>query len=157
VDEIYGRLRAIGSPYEDAIEVVFRPQSVLSIVSGEQQSVEWCRGKKAWLVSGIGNSQSFRRSVETMGVEILGETAFEDHHGYYHGDIEKIRAALQAAGCEIVLTTEKDGGKLLPLLTPSDSWWTLRLGTEIVRGEERLYRLIDRSLLDETQQVRSRA
>ena len=157
VDEIYGRLRAIGSPYEDAIEVVFRPQSVLSIVSGGHQSVEWFRSKKAWLVSGIGNSRSFRRSAETMGVEVLGETAFEDHHGYHHGDIEKIRTDLQATGCEIVLTTEKDGGKLLPLLMPSDSWWMLRLGTEVVRGEERLYGLIDGSPLGETQQARSRA
>jgi tetraacyldisaccharide 4'-kinase len=92
-----------------------------------------------------------------MGVEILGETAFEDHHDYHHGDIEKIRTDLQATGCEIVLTTEKDGGKLLPLLMPSDSWWMLRLGTEVVRGEERLYGLIDGSPLGETQQARSRA
>jgi tetraacyldisaccharide 4'-kinase len=92
-----------------------------------------------------------------MGVEILGETAFEDHHGYHHGDIEKVRANLQATDCEIVLTTEKDGGKLFPLLMPSDPWWMLRLGTEVVRGEERLYRLIDGSLIGESHGVGARA
>jgi tetraacyldisaccharide 4'-kinase len=143
VDAIHDRLRAIGGSYEDAIEVVFRPQSVLSIVSGEQQSVEWCRRKKTWLVSGIGNNRSFRRSAESMGIEILGETAFDDHHRYSRSDIERVRSDVQASGSDIVLTTEKDGGKLSPLITAGEPWWMLRLGTEIVRGEERLYRLID--------------
>ncbi len=157
VDAIRSRLKTISCSSGDAVEVVFRPESVIAIVSGERQPVEWCRGKKAWLVSGIGNSRSFRRSAESMGGEILGEAAFEDHHSYRHDDIEKIRANLQATGCEIILTTEKDGGKLRPLLMPSDSWWMLRLGTEIVRGKERLYRLIDRSLIDETVPVEPRA
>lgn len=157
VDAIYDRLRTISCLLEDAVEVVFRPEAVMAIVSEEQQPVEWCRRKKAWLVSGIGNNRSFRRSVESMEVEILGETAFEDHHDYHHGDIQKIRADLHATGCEIVLTTEKDGGKLLPLLMPSDAWWMLRLGTEVVRGEERLYGLIDGSLIGERHGGRTRA
>ncbi len=157
VDAIRSRLHAISCSSEDAVEVVFRPEFVMAIDSGERQPVEWCRRKKTWLVSGVGNSRSFRRSAEAMGVEILGETAFEDHHDYRRDDIEKVRADLQATGCEIVLTTEKDGGKLLPLLMPSDSWWMLRLGTEIVRGEERLHRLIDGSPISETEPVESRA
>jgi tetraacyldisaccharide 4'-kinase len=92
-----------------------------------------------------------------MEVEILGETAFEDHHGYQHSDIEKIRGNLQGTGGEIVLTTEKDGGKLLPLLTPSDPWWMLRLGTKVVRGEERLHKLIGGSLIGDSEQAGSRA
>ena len=157
VDAIRSRLHAISCSPEDAVEVVFRPETVMAIVSGERQPVEWCRRKKAWLVSGIGNSRSFHRSAESIGIEILGETAFEDHHDYHHDDIEKIRADLQTAGCEIVLTTEKDGGKLLPLLMPSDSWWMLRLGTDVVRGEARLYGLIGGSLIGENPGVGAHA
>ena len=157
VEAIRRRVHAISCSSEDAVEVVFRPESVVAVASDARQPVEWCRRKKAWLVSAIGNSRSFRRSAESMGIEILGETAFEDHHGYHHGDIEKIRAHLQAAGCEIVLTTEKDGGKLLPFLMPSDPWWMLRLGTEVVRGEERLYRLVGGPLVGEAEPVRSHA
>ena len=157
VDAIHSRLKAISYSYEDAVEVVFRPESVVAIASDARRQVEWCRRKKAWLVSGIGNSRSFRRSAESMEVEILGETAFEDHHGYHHGDVEKIRANLLATGCEIVLTTEKDGAKLLPLLMPSDPWWVLRLGTEVVRGKEWLYRVIGGPLIGETERMESRA
>lgn len=157
VEKIHDRLRAVACSSEDVIEVVFRPESVVAIVSGERQPVDWCRKKKVWLVSAIGNSPSFRRSVESMGVEVLGETAFEDHHAYDHSDIEKLRANLQATGGEIVLTTEKDKGKLLPLLMPSDPWWMLRLGTAVIRGEDRLHRLIDGSPSDGIQRGKARA
>jgi len=157
VNEIYGRLRAIGSSYEDAIEVVFRPESFMAIISREQQPVGWGRTKTAWLVSGIGNSHSFRRLAESTGIEILGETVFEDHHRYRDDEIRQIRASMQAKGSEIVLTTEKDGGKLSSFLLPNDSWWMLRLGADIVRGKERLYRLIDGSLISERQGIRTRA
>jgi tetraacyldisaccharide 4'-kinase len=157
VDAIRSRLRAVSCLSDDVIEVVFRPESFLTIASGEQQPAGWGRKKKAWLVSGIGNSRSFRRSVESIGVEILGETVFEDHHRYRDDEIRQIRAEVQAKGGEIVLTTEKDGGKLSPLLGPSDPWWMLRLGTEVVRGEEQLHKLIDGPPSGGTQRVGSRA
>lgn len=157
VKAIHSRLRAVARPYEDAIEVVFRPESFMTIVSREQQPVEWGRKKKAWLVSGIGNSGSFRRSAESIGIEIMGETAYEDHHRYRDDEIRQIRADAQANGSEFVLTTEKDGGKLSPFLLPNDPWWMLRLGTEVVRGKDRLHRLIDGPSSDERQRLEARA
>lgn len=157
VEAIHSRLRAVGFPSEDAIEVVFRPESLLALVSKEQQPVGWGRAKRAWLVSGIGNSRSFRQSAESIGMEILGETVFEDHHGYRDDEIRKIRAEVQASGGEMVLTTEKDGGKLFPFLLPSDPWWMLRLGITVIRGEDRLHRLIDGPSSDQRQQREARA
>ncbi|NJL17764.1 MAG: tetraacyldisaccharide 4'-kinase [Nitrospira sp.] len=66
-------------------------------------------------MSGIGNSRSFRRSAESIGVEIMGESSFEDHHRYTHHEIEQIRNTMQITGSELVLTTEKDGGKLITI------------------------------------------
>lgn len=143
VDAIHRRLRAVAYPYGDAMEVVFRPASFMAIFSREQQPVEWGRTKTAWLVSGIGNSGSFRRSAESIGVTILGETVFEDHHHYCDEEIRQIRTTVQTNGSEIVLTTEKDGGKLSSFLRPDDAWWMLRLETDVVQGQDRLHRLID--------------
>jgi tetraacyldisaccharide 4'-kinase len=143
VEAIHSRLRATAYPPENVIEVIFRPESLVAVLSGEPQAIEWAREKKAWLVSGIGNSRSFRRSAESIGFEIVGETVLADHHRYSRAEIVQIRSELQTSGSAMVLTTEKDGGKLAPLLMPDDPWWMLRLGTEVVRGEERLHRLID--------------
>lgn len=157
VEAIRRRLRAVGFPSEDAIEVVFRPDSLLAIVSKEQQPIGWGRAKRAWLVSGIGNSRSFRQSAESIGMEILGETVFEDHHCYCDDEVKKIRVDVQAHGGEMVLTTEKDAGKLFPFLLPSDPWWMLRLGVTVVRGEDRLHGLIDGQPSDQGQRLGVRA
>ena len=70
-------------------------------------------------------------------------TTFEDHHRYGHTEVGEICAHMQRAGSDIVLTTEKDGGKLSSFLGSHDPWWMLRLRTDVVRGEHRLRRLID--------------
>lgn len=143
VESIQQRLHGIAWPAEDVMEVVFRPESFIAIGSKEPQALEWGRDKRAWLVSGIGNSPSFRRSAESLGVKIVGETAFEDHHHYGHTEVREICAHMQCAESDIVLTTEKDGGKLSSFLGSHDPWWMLRLRTDVVRGEHRLHRLID--------------
>jgi tetraacyldisaccharide 4'-kinase len=142
VEAISGRLRAAGLPCNDLIEVVFKADSCVSVQTEESKPLDWCRGKSAWLVSGIGNSESFRRSASSAGVKVVGETVFQDHHRYDADNVRRVRAAAQSAGADIVVTTEKDAGKLPPFLLPKDSWWALRLRAEVVRGEERLRGLV---------------
>lgn len=143
VEAVCTRLHAVGYPVRDVIEVVFTPECVVAVGSHTRRSPEWGQGKKAWLVSGIGNSQSFHRSAQSVGIEVVGETAFEDHHRYSHHEVQQIRVNAKTKGVDIVLTTEKDGGKLSSFLTSDDSWWALRLQANIVRGEESLRRLIE--------------
>ncbi|MCP9463039.1 MAG: tetraacyldisaccharide 4'-kinase [Nitrospira sp.] len=142
VEAVHRRLRKAGVTFNDEIEVSFRPQSLVSTQGDRNRSLEWAQGKRAWLVSGIGNSRSFRRSAEEISVTIVGETAFGDHHHYRMDDVHRIRSEAGAAGAELVLTTEKDAGKLSPFLEPEDSWWALRIRVEILRGLERLRRLV---------------
>lgn len=142
VAAVHGRLRTAGIPFPDAIEVSFKPESLVSVQAEKTQPLEWGRGQKAWLVSGIGNSESFRRSAGSAGIDVVGETAFRDHYRYQAEDVSRIRADAQSVGADVVLTTEKDAGKLSVFLQPQDSWWALRIRAEIMRGEERLRRLI---------------
>jgi len=142
VEAVYGRLRASGFSIDDVIEVSFKPESLVSVQGDRVQSLEWARGKRVWLVSGIGNSAAFRRSATSIGVEVVGETAFQDHYAYRSSDVSGIRADMQAAGADLVLTTEKDAGKLSLLLQSQDPWWASAIRADIIRGEERLRRLI---------------
>lgn len=148
VEAVCTRLHAVGYPGRDMIEVVFTPECVLAVGSHTRRSPEWGQGKKAWLVSGIGNSQSFHRLAQSIGIEVVGETVFEDHHRYSHHDIQQIRVNAKTKGVDIVLTTEKDGGKVSSFLTSDDPWWALRLQANVVRGEESLRRLIEMSSSD---------
>jgi tetraacyldisaccharide 4'-kinase len=148
VEAVCTRLHAVGYPGRDVIEVVFTPECVLAVGSHTRRSPEWGQGKKVWLVSGIGNSQSFHRLAQSIGIEVVGETVFEDHHRYSHHDIQQIRVNAKTKGVDIVLTTEKDAGKVSSFLTSDDPWWALRLQANVVRGEESLRRLIEISSSD---------
>ena len=142
VAAIHDRLRVMAFPSDHTMEVVFEPACVVSVVSQEQHPISWGRGKNVWLVSGIGNSLSFRRSAESIGMNIIGETTFADHYSYSPRDIQQVRVALQAHEDTIALTTEKDAVKLLSMLTRDDPWWALRLHARVVTGEHSLRRLV---------------
>jgi tetraacyldisaccharide 4'-kinase len=135
-------LKAAHLPVSDTIEIRFTPESLVSVQAGELKPLEWCRRMKTWLVSGIGNSESFRRSAVSLGLEVVGETTFSDHQRYHDDDVRGVRADAKTAGADMVLTTEKDAGKLQLFLTPDDSWWALRIRAEIIRGEEQLRGLV---------------
>jgi len=143
VHAIRNRLQTIPFPAEDTVEVVFEPDGVMGVTSQEARPVSWALHKKAWLVSGIGNSQSFRRSAESVGIVVIGETVFEDHHSYSLVDVQGVRGAVQTYEDAIVLTTEKDAVKVVSLLGVDDPWWALRLRARVTKGEAHLRRLID--------------
>ncbi|MCS6898022.1 MAG: tetraacyldisaccharide 4'-kinase, partial [Nitrospira sp.] len=82
VEAIHQRLRAAGLAFDDVSEVSFRPESLMSVRGDERRPLEWSREKRAWLVSGIGNGESFHRSAEAAGIAIAGQTIFGDHHRY---------------------------------------------------------------------------
>lgn len=95
------------------------------------------RGRRVHLLSALARPGSFRRTAQSMGAEITGETVRPDHHPWRP---EELHAALLAARTEqaIVLTTEKDRVKL-----PADAdVWTVRLAVEILSGHAHLQRLL---------------
>ena len=142
VTEVCHRLQATLGTMPDPIQVVFRPESLVSVVTGASQSLSWSKGKTALLCSGVGHAGSFRSLVERIGIKILDEVVYVDHHAYTSQDVEQLRAKAAELQAELVVTTEKDACKLAALLQPTDTWWAVRLTTDVIVGEERLRRLV---------------
>jgi tetraacyldisaccharide 4'-kinase len=67
---------------------------------------------------------------------------FQDHHCYGGEEVHKIKTQAKGVRADLVLTTEKDAGKLAPLLAPGDLWWALRLRADVIKGEAQLRRLV---------------
>lgn len=142
VTDVCHRLQAVIGPMPGPIQVVFRPESFVSVVTGASQPLSWPKGKTALLCSGVGHTGSFRSLVETIGIKILDEVAYVDHHAYTSQDVEQLRARAAELQAELVVTTEKDACKLAALLHPTDSWWAVRLNTDVIDGEDRLKELV---------------
>ncbi len=77
--------------------------------------LENIENRKAFLVSGIGNPSSFQTTSEMAGFIITGSINFPDRHCYVNTDIEKVTQMAIDSGADIILTTEKDAVKLMPI------------------------------------------
>ena len=142
VTEVCHRLQSTLGTMPDPIQVVFRPESLVSVVTGASQALSWSQGKTALLCSGVGHAGSFRSLVERMGLKILDEVVYADHHDYTIHDVERLRTRAAELQADLIVTTEKDACKLAVLLQRTDSWWAIRLSTYVISGEERLKQLV---------------
>ncbi|GJM26051.1 MAG: tetraacyldisaccharide 4'-kinase [Phycisphaerae bacterium] len=64
------------------------------------------------LVSGIGNPDSFERTVREQNIEVAGHLKYADHRAYGDADAEAIRTEAARLGAMSVITTAKDAPKL---------------------------------------------
>jgi tetraacyldisaccharide 4'-kinase len=72
-------------------------------------------GWNAWVMCGIGNPRAFVDDLVGVGISILGESVFRDHHPYSQKDAHQIAEQAGAAGADLIVTTEKDAIRLAGL------------------------------------------
>lgn len=66
----------------------------------------------ALLVSGIGNPQSFERTIREQHIEIAGHLKYADHHAYSDADVQSMLAEAAKLGAKSIVITAKDAPKL---------------------------------------------
>ncbi|HKT34250.1 MAG TPA: tetraacyldisaccharide 4'-kinase [Nitrospira sp.] len=145
VDDVLKRLQVgiTPLPLPTTAQVVFRAAELVSVMTGIQRGREWCKGKRALIVSGIGHAPSFRRTVEELGMTVVHEVAYGDHHAYSASDIERLREGAAQRKADLVVTTEKDAGKLRSYLGANDErWWAARLRVDWRTGEDAVRAMI---------------
>ncbi len=81
-------------------------------VKGRPLEVEDPAAMQAVIFAGIVNFDSFRRSVERMGVRVVAAYRYPDHHAYSQREIEGLQDVAGDLEANVVLTTEKDAVKL---------------------------------------------
>jgi tetraacyldisaccharide 4'-kinase len=143
VDEVVTRLRSAVASMPMTAHVAFRAVDLVPLSGQADRSWQWCRGKRTLLVTGIGHPASFRATAEQMGVMVLDEAVYPDHYWYGLRDVALLEARADDLKAELVLTTEKDAGKIRPHLTENNGrWWAARLGVEWLTGEAEIRKVI---------------
>jgi len=104
------------------------------------------KGMPAFLFSGVGNPAGFRRTAEDLGVGVLGETRFADHHDYRPEDVSAVAGEAERRGAKMLLTTTKDWVKVKSFPRGAMPLSSLRVRFEIFSGEERLKALVGAAL-----------
>jgi tetraacyldisaccharide 4'-kinase len=87
--------------------------------------------------AGIGRPSAFHRTLESVGAEVVAFTGFPDHHPFAADELHALEQQAASSGAWLV-TTEKDAVRC-PDGAPV---YVLRLGVEVLEGQEHLDRLL---------------
>ncbi|MBI4685425.1 MAG: tetraacyldisaccharide 4'-kinase [Nitrospirae bacterium] len=101
--------------------------------SGETRPVEWAAGKNLFAFCGIGNPESFRKTVISTGANLRCMKTYRDHYRYAQGDIENIVIEAHKNNADLIVTTEKDMVRLRGLNIPKN---LIALAIEFRAGKE---------------------
>lgn len=128
------KLRARIGP---AVETIHKPVMVRNLSARKRLGLDWLRGRSVYAFCGVGNPDAFKRTLESLGAEVVMFRAFDDHHPYTAQDLRRLAAEAQEFMAEALITTEKDATKVSP-----DGFdrplCALRVEIEVTRNEELL-------------------
>jgi tetraacyldisaccharide 4'-kinase len=82
------------------------------IATGEIYDAAEFRGWNCFVMCGIGNPKAFSEDLVQIGMSVVGEIFFRDHHRYKPEDIDRAAKEAQQAGADLIVTTEKDAVRL---------------------------------------------
>jgi tetraacyldisaccharide 4'-kinase len=89
-----------------------KPVGLRPVEGGRLEPPESLSGARVGLLAAIARPGSLRRTLESLGAEVVAERTFRDHHRYRPRDLARL--SQQAS---LWVTTEKDAVKLLPTWT----------------------------------------
>jgi tetraacyldisaccharide 4'-kinase len=111
---------------------------------------------RAGVFCGLGNPESFRRTLQAMGVDVAEWIDFDDHHRYRPQELRHIAHQMASRGATALVTTEKDAVNLCEacdeLIAPLPLYW-LQIQMRI-EGEEQLMAEVERGIGGRARSVR---
>jgi tetraacyldisaccharide 4'-kinase len=124
------------------------PQWWVEHRTGRKIALEEMKLERAAAFCGLGNPQSFYRTLEALGVRYVDCVEFEDHHRYLPTELMRITEQFQRKGATALVTTEKDAVNLCEgadnLLAPLPLYW-LKIEMRI-EGEAELVAEMERRI-----------
>lgn len=100
--------------YEKPIfQTEYEIENFINYQTDETEDISYFKNKKIYLISGIGNPESFENSIKRSGIDFLHHFIFPDHYHFrYENDIRPIIRKGVKEKIDTILTTEKDFMKM---------------------------------------------
>lgn len=119
-----------------------KPTSVIGGKTGEKRPLYYLKGKRICAFSGIAQPENFRKILTSLEGNIVSFIPFPDHHVYREEDIEEIGRRAAQSSAEIIITTEKDGVKLIDFPRFLHDMYLLKIEMEITPSNHEFTTLI---------------
>ena len=134
------------APGVPVIETTHRPVGLVN-ADGETAPLEALRGRPVAAFCGVGNPESFRRTLTDCGADVRAFRVYPDHHAYTRADVDELRdlARRLPADCHVVVT-QKDLVKLRLSRLGDRPLWSLRVRLHVEAGADELERRLEAAL-----------
>ncbi|MCH7689312.1 MAG: tetraacyldisaccharide 4'-kinase, partial [Planctomycetes bacterium] len=119
------------------VEVGFPPESLVN-AEGLTAELSSLSGKRIAAFCGIGNPDSFHKSLLDTGYDVSSFRSFSDHHHYSLQELDEIGEWGKQAGALAIVITQKDLVKIKRTELNGLPLWAVRIGTRILKGGETL-------------------
>lgn len=86
--------------------------------TGDAYEISKFRGWNVAAMCGIGNPEAFADELLQVGINIVAENFYKDHHPFSVNDLQTVAAGATAAGADAIITTEKDAVRLRGIELP---------------------------------------
>ncbi len=100
------------NPSAPVVETIHKPVSLVDPVNRAAMGLTLLNSKKVFCLSSIGNPQGFKKTVESLGAQVVDAAQFIDHYSYLEKNIVDVIDQAKSSGAEAIITTEKDIVKL---------------------------------------------
>jgi len=129
LNEIAGNLPIFATHY---IPAGIKPRGETDIFS-----VDLLKNRKVWAFTGIGDPDSFHRTLTTLGARVVGFEAFPDHYWFKYEDFQRLAREGEAGGAEVLITTEKDMIRLEGFTPGKLSLWAVAVKHEFLENSRK--------------------
>lgn len=108
------------------------------------------KGKTVMAFSGIGNPESFEKTLRSLGLDVRKYNVYPDHHVYTEAELAELELSAREPGIDFLVTTEKDVARLSPKNAAHQAFldtaplFFVEIEQTILQGETLLNELLDR-------------
>jgi tetraacyldisaccharide 4'-kinase len=124
------------NPRAPIFRAALEPREWVNSKDGSRHPIAAPPFRRAGAFCGLGNPQSFRRTLERLGVEPVAWFEFEDHHRYRAHEFQRLEHHFVEQGADAMVTTEKDAINLHADAHGSLPVYYLRVSMAIEREEQ---------------------
>ncbi len=123
-------------PLAHPLPVSFRschePSGLRALPDGRVLPLAALNGRRVLAFCGIGGPESFRRTLQRLGVVVVAFVAFPDHHPYTCLELADLIRMAEEHRAEVLVTTEKDSIRLRRLQPWRWQVWELQIRCKVV-------------------------
>lgn len=118
----------------EVVTARYEPVECWSVGGGTAPRPMDLRDLRLYAFAGIARPRNFTRTLEELGVNVVGFCEFPDHHWYGASDLEALAGTARACGAAALITTEKDAVRCLGLASGSLPLWAVAVRLVVTEG-----------------------